>query len=512
MLRKGEFVMREFKRIAKDGREVWIQASYNPILDPDGTPIRIVKFATDVTAAKYKAADDAGQLAAMDRSQAVISFDPSGVVLAANANFLAVMGYSAADIVGKHHRMFVRPDNAASPQYQEFWADLRAGRYRSGEFERIGKEGQTIWLQASYNPVVDLSGKLVKIVKFATDITADVERREKFNLLSLVADETDNSVIITDSERKIIYVNPGFERASGYRADEVIGRTPGHILQGPGTDPSTITRIRERLRAGEPFYEEILNYDRNRKPFWISLAVNPVRDERGKIVRFVSVQANISATKLAALDFTAKLDTIGQSNAIAEWNTRGAPVSCNAILRDGADTELPLSRLLDPESITSVLQKGTLRQEIMVQRADAEPIWFDAQFSILKDLEGQPSRILMCGADITARRAAVAASIENMSQMMVRITGIVESISTFARQTNLLALNAAIEAARALDAGRGFALIAQEIRKLSVEASGSLGEIDGLLAEGQAQIAALSSTAETSAAAHVAPAPLGIAA
>ena len=468
--------------------------TYNPILDATGTPFKVTKFATDITAAKRKSADDAGQLDAISRSQAVIAFDLNGIILSANANFLDVVGYTEAEVVGHHHRMFVDDPYAASQDYAAFWEDLRAGHYNAGEFKRIAKDGTEVWLQASYNPIFDLNGHLYKVVKYATDITAEVAQREKFNLLSLVADETDNSVVITDRDQKIIYVNNGFERLTGFKLKDVVGRVPGHMLQGPNTDKETVARIRKNLTAGKPIYEEVLNYDRNKKPYWISLAINPVRGKTGQVERFISIQANVTATKQNALEFTTKLNAIGASNGLAEWTVDGAPLSCNAILDSGGPFQTPLSQVLDPVAIARVLREGSLRQETPFPRMGQAPLWLDALFSVLRDLEGRPTRILMCGGDIAARRNAVATSIESMTQMMQRITGIVETINSFARQTNLLALNAAIEAARAQESGRGFALIAQEIRKLSVGASTAIGEIDSLLLEGQTQITAMSAS------------------
>jgi methyl-accepting chemotaxis protein len=318
-LAAGEFVSGEFKRIGKNGREVWIQASYNPILDPSGRPFKIVKYASDVTATKLKAVDFAGQIAAISASQAVIEFDLNGVILAANANFLTAMGYTSEEVVGRPHTTFVDPGYARSAAYTEFWAALNRGECLTGEFRRLGKGGREVWIQASYTPILDLNGRPFKVVKFASDITAEVAQRQKVRQLSLVADGTDNSVVITDAQRRIEYVNPGFERLTGYSAAEAMGKSPGELLQGAHTDPDTVRRIRARLNSGEAFYEEILNYDRSGSPYWISLAINPVRDAQGRIERFISVQANVTQTKQKALEYTVKLETIGRSNALAEW-------------------------------------------------------------------------------------------------------------------------------------------------------------------------------------------------
>jgi methyl-accepting chemotaxis protein len=497
-LRAGEFVSAEFRRIGKGGREVWIQASYNPILDPEGRPYKIVKFASDITAAKTISADNAGQIEAIDRSRAVIAFDLDGTILSANQNFLDVIGYDADEVVGRHHSLFVDRDYAASAEYKDFWRSLRSGEFQSGEFRRIAKDGSEIWLQAAYNPIFDASGRLSKVVKFASDITQQVQQRAKFNLLSLVADETDNSVVITDHQQKIIFVNRGFERLTGYALAEVAGRVPGRILQGPDTDKSTVDRIRQKLGAGEAFYEEILNYDRQKRPYWISLAINPVRNAEGRIERYVSVQANITETKLKALEFNTKLDAIGASNALAEWSTDGQPVACNAVMSRGEAFETKLSQFLSSSDLAALLRSGALRRELEVKSKAGDARWLDALFTVLHDLEGRPHRILMCAGDITERRQAVAASIAGMTQMMERITGVVETINGFARQTNLLALNAAVEAARAQESGRGFALVAQEIRKLAVGASAAIKEIDQLITDGRHQVNAISATVDDS--------------
>lgn len=170
-LAKGEFFASEFKRFAKNGDEVWIQASYNPVFDANGQPKKIVKFAANITEQKLKAADAAGQLEAIGRSQAVIEFNLDGTIITANQNFLDTVGYGLDEIVGKHHRLFVDPEEAQSAEYEQFWAQLRQGKFDAREYKRFGKGGKAIWIQASYNPIFDADGRTIKVVKYATDIT-----------------------------------------------------------------------------------------------------------------------------------------------------------------------------------------------------------------------------------------------------------------------------------------------------------------------------------------------------
>ncbi|MYM93467.1 methyl-accepting chemotaxis protein [Duganella vulcania] len=173
-LRNGEYDRGDYKRLAKGGREVWINASYNPIIGPDGKAYKVIKFATVITDSKIKAAEYESKLAAISKAQAVIEFDMSGHVLNANDNFLNTMGYTIEDIKGEHHRMFCEPEYGNSSEYKRFWQKLNRGEFDSGRYKRIGNNGRTIWIQATYNPVLDLNGKPYKVVKFASDITDQV--------------------------------------------------------------------------------------------------------------------------------------------------------------------------------------------------------------------------------------------------------------------------------------------------------------------------------------------------
>ena len=173
-LNRGEYQAAEYKRIGKGGKEVWIQASYNPVFDEKGKPAKVVKFAIDVTEQKLRNADLSGQIEAIAKSQAVIEFNLDGSILTANHNFQQALGYSLSEIAGRHHSMFVAPAERDTPAYREFWAALNRGEFQAGEFKRIGKGGKEVWIQASYNPILDLNGKPFKVVKYASDITRQV--------------------------------------------------------------------------------------------------------------------------------------------------------------------------------------------------------------------------------------------------------------------------------------------------------------------------------------------------
>ncbi|WP_426805117.1 methyl-accepting chemotaxis protein [Stenotrophomonas sp. SrG] len=184
-LGRGEFDAGQYRRVGKGGREIWIQASYNPVFDSSGRPVKVVKFATDITAQQMQAADFAGQLAAINTSQAVIEFSLDGCILSANDNFLATTGYALDEVRGQHHSMFAEPEYARSAEYRQFWQKLGRGEYDAGQYRRLGKGGREIWIQASYNPIFDMNGRPFKVVKYATDISAQV--RDAHALAAAVA-------------------------------------------------------------------------------------------------------------------------------------------------------------------------------------------------------------------------------------------------------------------------------------------------------------------------------------
>jgi methyl-accepting chemotaxis protein len=174
-LGRGEFDHGEYQRVGRGGREVWINASYNPVLDATGKPYKVIKFATDITASRQQNAEYEGKVRAVDRAQAVIEFDLSGHVLFANQNFLDTLGYRLDEIQGKHHRMFCDDAYSATAEYRDFWAKLNRGEFDAGRYKRVGKGGRSVWIQATYNPIFDGAGRLHKVIKFATDVTAQVE-------------------------------------------------------------------------------------------------------------------------------------------------------------------------------------------------------------------------------------------------------------------------------------------------------------------------------------------------
>ncbi len=479
-LRAGKAQSAEFRRVGKGGETVWIQASYTPITNWRGRVTKIIKLAQDTTARKSRDLLLVGKIEAIDRSQAVIEFETDGTIITANDNFLNALGYRLGDVQGQHHRMFLYDEDARSLQYQTFWQRLGSGEFQAAEFRRLHQSGREVWIQASYNPVFDEQGRVVRVVKFATEVTQQVQLRKSFELLSLVANDTDNSVVITDAQGRIEYVNPGFTKLSGFSAAEVYGKKPGSMLQGAHTDRAVVARLRSQLDAREAFQEQILNYTKSGKPYWISLNVNPVLDTKGVLLKFVSVQADITSTKMQTQEDATRLEAIRGSTATADWSAKGKPIDVSPILlsllgvSDLGTGHSLLSDIYDQIMLcenASQLARGTsLNTELKATRADGGALRLRATVNAVFSVDGSLSKIAMYATDVTAQH-----------QTLERISEVVKTINGLAMQTNLLSLNAAIEAARAGDKGRGFAVVAGEVRALARRSADSAGEIAQML-------------------------------
>ena len=199
-LRADEGFFDQFPRLGKDGKRIWLQATYSPVTDRSGRPYKVLKLAQDITTEKLQALEYEGCMTAITKSQAMIafiSFEPDGTIIDANDAFLKTMGYRLDEIQGKHHSLFISPQEVNSPEYRQFWQNLRKGRYAADDYKRIGKNGQPVHIQASYNPIIDQTGKVVKVVKLGTDITKAVDERDRW--LSIQQDINAELGTITDT-------------------------------------------------------------------------------------------------------------------------------------------------------------------------------------------------------------------------------------------------------------------------------------------------------------------------
>jgi methyl-accepting chemotaxis protein len=421
-LNRGEFQAAEFKRVAKGGREIWIEASYNPILDRSGKPYKVVKFATDITAKKINAMESAGKVLAIGRSQAVIEFNLDGTIATANDNFLAAMGYSLAEIQGQHHRMFVEPSEAGSSAYREFWAKLGRGEFQSGEFKRLGKGAREIWILASYNPILDETGKPFKVVKFATDVT-----RQKLNNADLEGQVTaigkSQAVIEFNMDGTIVHANQNFLTALGYTMSEIQGKHHRMFVEPAERESPAYGQFWAALNRGEYQSGEYKRVGNGAREVWIQASYNPILDLNGKPYKVVKYASDITAQAMTRM-------RAERARSLIESVAAGSE-EMNASIRE----------------ISETMVKSRQRASEAVQQVDS--------------------------ADVQAQRLTSAAqSMEGITELISNITG----------QINLLALNATIESARAGEAGRGFAVVASEVKGLANQAKGATDKISAEIA------------------------------
>jgi methyl-accepting chemotaxis protein len=467
-LGRGEYDTGQYKRIGRGGKEVWIQASYNPVFDVSGKPVKVVKYATDITAARLKAADFEGQLNAVSKAQAVIEFKLDGTILHANQNFLQTLGYTLDEVRGKHHSMFAEPGYASSVEYRLFWDKLNRGEYDAGQYKRLGKGGREVWIQATYNPILDMNGKPFKVVKYATDISAEVKANTMLREAVEQAQAVTSAARAGDLSQRI-----PLEGKSGPIAELCTG--VNSLMETTSVIFGDVGRSFAALAAGD-------------------LSQRITRDYAGTFGQLKN-DANATSEALAAI-----IDDVGRvfsglaSGDLTQRITRDAQGIFDQVKQDANTSSEKLAAIIDEVRAAADALSGAANQvsataQSLSQSASEQAASVEETSSQIDTMSASitqnsdNARVTDSMATKASQEAgdggqAVTQTVGAMKEIARKIS-IVDDI---AYQTNLLALNAAIEAARAGEHGKGFAVVAAEVRKLaerSQEAAKEIGDLAG---------------------------------
>ena len=443
-------------------------------------------------------------MTAIIRSQAVIWFTPDGVVLDANENFCKAVGYSKAEIIGKHHKLFCSESYAQSPEYQAFWERLRSGSFNHGQYRRIAKSGQDVWIEATYNPVFS-GNKVERIMKIATDIT----KTKEASLLDeqrLIAIGKSQAIIEFTPTGTILSANDNFLGAMGYQLDEITGKPHSMFCDPAYAKTPEYRQFWADLGAGEFFSQSFVRFGKGGRKVWIQAAYTPVRNRAGEVERIIKVATDITERmrsverigqaieQLAAGNLTVQITNgIDTSLEQTRLDFNAAVSALNSTIHTIVTTTGSLTanaRVI--ETVSSEIAKGAEKQAASIEETAAA---LEELTTTVKDSSSRASdagrlvaetrRAAETSGDIVRDATVAMEGIEKSSGQISNIIGVIDEI---AFQTNLLALNAGVEAARAGEAGKGFAVVATEVRELAQRSANAAKEIKSLIGSSTAAV------------------------